>query len=205
MKLMPKEIQDKEVLQSTAAGFEKQLEEAQANSDPADRLKALLDTGRALDSHTEALGRAMVNKINDLDAAAYLTLAIGGTLVGVGVATLLSPAIGAAILITGVAGGFTSLITGAVSKFLVPRFFKQVEGHLERLDPSIGRVNDLVQQTLKNDGTQIAASDKFGSIYDSYPEIRDHFIKSFNQSAARQELGIKMPKPVPAMPGALKL
>lgn len=205
MKLMPKEIQDKEVLQATAAGFEKQLEEAQGKSDPADRLKALLDTGRALDNHAEDLGRAMGRKISNLEAAAYLGLALGGTLVGAGVATLLSPAIGTAILITGIVGGITSTITGVARKFLEPRFMKQIEGHMERLNPTVGRVNDLVQQTLKDDGTQIAASDKFGDIYDRYPEVRDHFIKSFNQSAAKQELGIKTPKPAPATPGALKL
>lgn len=205
MQLLPKEYRNPETLKQAVRNLQQELDDAEKIADPAGRLVAALDVERSINHHVSSIGERLGERGSNLAAAFYLSTALGGTVLGLAVAALSAP-IGFTIMGVGIAIGVTSLVTDFFPnkmRSLVSTWFK---GHLEELDPVAIKTSQLVDLTLKTKTAEIAASEKFDSVYDDYPEVRDHFIKTFNKAVAKADIPAQEPTtPPPAAKPKLAL
>jgi hypothetical protein len=203
MQLLPKEYRNPETLKQVVQDFHRQFGEAQKLADPADRLTAALDISRAVKSHAKGIGRRLGERGSNLEAAFYLTTAAGGALLGFAITALSAP-VGFTIMAVGIATGMTSVVTGFIPNKMQKLLFTKFNGHMEELASIDTMASKMVDLTLGAKSTEIAASGKFDSVYDNYPEVRDHFIKTFNKAVARAELPAQDPS-APASAAKAKL
>lgn len=203
MQLLPKEYRDPETLKQAVRDFQQKFDDAEKIADPADRLAAALDISRAIKRHAQGIGERLGERGSNLSAAFYLSTAIGGALLGFAVTALSAP-VGFAIMGVGMATGFTSLVTNFIPNRMQKLFFSKFNGHLEELESVNTKASQLVDLTLKTKTTEIAASEKFDSVYDNYPEVRNHFIKTFNKAVAKAEVPAQEPA-APPPPAKQKL
>ncbi len=202
---MPKSLRDMQALKTGADNRSAALDAALLLEDPAERLDAAL-----VNKHrTKYFMRDINDKISDradtIRIVTYLGGVLGGIFGGMALVTVAGPVIGIAAGLASVAFGFGSLSTNFVGEHFGALFRKEVKDPLESAWKTFERAEKEIDLTLKTKTAEIAASEKFGSIYDRFPEIRDHFIKNFNQSAARKEVGavqalkVKVTPPPPAL------
>lgn len=187
MQFLPEEYRNPETLKQAVRDFQQQLDVAEKLNDPADRLVTALDVARTIRRHAEGIGERLGERSSNLNAAFYLSTAIGGLLLGAAVAALSAP-VGFTIMVVGIATGMTSLVTNFIPNRMQKLFSSKFNGHLEELDSVLAKTSQLADLTLKTKSTEIAASQKFDSVYDNYPEVRNHFIKTFNKAVARAEM-----------------
>ncbi|TAL36545.1 MAG: hypothetical protein EPN97_06155 [Alphaproteobacteria bacterium] len=205
MQFLPKEYRNPETLKQALRDFQQQLDAAEKLDAPADRLVAALDVARSIRRHAEGIGERLGERGSNLEAAFYLSTAIGGALLGFAVTALSAP-VGFTIMAVGIATGMTSLVTNFIPNKMQKLFFAKFNGHLEELDSVNEKASQLVDLTLKAKTVEIASSAKFDSVYDNYPEVRDHFIKTFNKAVAKAEVPAQEPSaPPPATKAKLAL
>lgn len=203
-KLIPKEFRDQAALDKTTQDFAQKVEAAAAIADPAGRLLAALEAQQGLDRHAKYVGYKLRSKSDAAGGLIFGVSNIGGLALGMLVASTLSPVVGLCLFLGGFVLGTGNLMGGWSDAAMERFFYRRLHEHIGKLQDADTKAADIIKSTLEANTTAIAASQKFGQIYDSFPEIRDHFIKTFNQAAARGELPAP-PPPAPNPKTGLKL
>ena len=187
MKFLPKKYRNPEALAAQAAAFSERLATVEKIEQPADRLEALMELRVDVSDHVLQMGRDFGRRVGNFEMAGFLgafATFIGG---GVALAVVVTPFVGVPVAIAGLAGLLSEDAWDPAGKML-RRMMKDISGHVDAINAVLGKASDDVDDLLKNRAPEIAASEKFGSLYDRYPGIRDSFIKTFNQSVARKEV-----------------
>jgi hypothetical protein len=203
MLFFPKEYRDPSALRQTVAQFEKSVDDADKTTDPADKLVAALDARRSLHGERGSVISKLAAKARSIDDTVGFIALLGGIGAGLAIVAALSNPVGFALLF----GVPALVLTDAGTNFLEGRlkrsFFKTMDGHLDSLRTLEAKAGQVAELTLTENKTEIAASNKFNDIFDSYPEVRNFFTKAFNQSVARAELSVRAqgaPAPQPPSP-----
>ncbi len=196
MKFLPKKLRNEDALKKTADGFAGRFASANDIADPADRLEAMLAlkgdvSSYAADIYMRMIDRSVSIQVGGLVGA--LTTSVGG---GIALSLVATPLVGIPVMLAGIGGTVFGAFKAADSRAMMNRMEKEMSSHLEALNGLLEKTEADIGETLKTRSNEIAASDKFDSIYDRFPEVRDSFIKTFNKAMARREL------PPPPPPGS---
>jgi hypothetical protein len=188
MFLVPKAYRDDKELERTEKRFADEFAAAQKFSDPAERLEATLRVKDGIDRYRRYMNSECDRRTGLIEVAILLPELFGSIVGGVLVTAAINPVLGIGLLVGGLAGGLYSLLSGKLQEKLEQSVDDQLGYHRRRIgDVSVAALKD-VRQLLETRNVDIAASAKFGSIYDNFPEVRDSFIKTFNQTVARSQL-----------------
>ena len=197
MKFAPRKFRDNDALRKTADGFAEQLSAAEKITDPAERLEALLMLNNDVQDHAGKMFRAIINRSVNFDMTAFLGTAGGSIAGGIALISLVNPAVGAIVLIGGILGSAGMMVKGGVGKWISKRAERELEDHCKSLNETLTTTGKDIETILTTQSNAVAASEKFGSLYDRFPEIRDSFIKTFNQAFARGQLPPAPQEPKP--------
>ena len=188
LQFLPKFLRNAQELKDSTDRLSRNLDAAIALADPAERLYGVLNAKSDAKRFSWLVADAIGDRADGLAGGFYMTCTIGGVLAGAAVATTLAPVAGAALMAVGLVVGIGSAVTGSVDSFFRGKFFDKVRDYVSASWDTQTRADKEIRSVLETSSREIAASPAFGKIYDAFPEIRDHFIKTFNQSAARKEL-----------------
>ena len=199
MKFLPRRYQDAAERQRRADEYRDALVKSEQIADPVERLDALLNAKQCADVYAQNMilncGERAKN-IAGFAGVGFIVAAAGLSWA----AMLATPLLGLAVL-CGAAAGF-SKVTGDASEWVDKRMNAELGGHPQDVLGTVLKMRESIGETLKNSSVAIAASEKFGALYDRFPEIRDSFVKSFTFAAARREAATQQP-PAPKAPASV--
>lgn len=201
MKLTPKKLRNEAELAKVRETLKAELDAAQKINDPAERLEAMLKVRDDAEDNAAKIFVGMINRGSNIEVTGVIGSLFTSIGTGVGLSFIATPAVGFPVMFAMIGGVFYGATKGDLSGKLVDRMQKEMAGHLEVVNEVLVTSSKDIKSLLKTSTNEIAASDKFDSLYDRYPEIRNSFIKAFNKAVALKEL----PPPQPKNNGGPKL
>jgi hypothetical protein len=193
MFLIPKRYRDEKALEDTARSFADDLAAAQKLTDPADRIQAMLSLKSSTQWYRNNMYHECQSRISGFEFGIMMPAIIGCVVGGVALASV-APVVGLTVLLGGIFGGGYTLVTDKLGDKLGEFVFDELNYHRKTVYDLEDKAAKDIKELLATKTNEIAASAKFDSIFDTYPEVRNSFIKSFNKAVARKEL------PAPQVP-----
>ncbi len=199
MFLVPKNYRNEKKLEDTARGFAGDLATAQKLTDPAERLDAMLRIEDSTRRYNDWLRYECRSRAANIEMGVMLPEMIGSILGGGILAATVAPVIGLPLLVIGGTVGFYTLVTGRMRDAVEQSIFDELGYHQKKVYEVNRAAAKDAKELLNSRTAEIAASAKFDSIYDTFPEVRDTFNKAVSKTVARKALAAA-PAPGPAGP-----
>ncbi len=201
--LLPKSLRSAVRNAEIVSKLRRDFEKASKMQDVGERMLAMLRVEHAAEAQYRNAAEEIYERARGFHLAAYLGLIGGGMVAGIAIAATGGGAIGMAVMLGGVGLGFANLVTGLVESVTGAVARNKVDGFMLDLLDTSRKAGEETDNMLKNNIRDLAASAHFSTIYDHYPETRDHFVKAFNAFASKMDnVGLVPPVPsaTPATP-----